>query len=97
MADRTYEGVSYSSLLPGLLPARWELSAPIATESREPEDIAASEPNEGALCEAVLSSDRELLEKSLLRKLDTRMSILVLIYILNYVSDLYSFLFMQFT
>ncbi|KAF8450462.1 MFS general substrate transporter [Boletus edulis BED1] len=70
MADRTYEGVSYSGL---------------PTESREYEDIAASEPNEGVLCEAVLSSDRELLEKSLLRKLDTRMSILVLIYILNYI------------
>jgi hypothetical protein len=73
MVNRAYEGVSYSSL-----PA----------DSRDSEDAAAPELTEDVLCEAVLCSsqeDRRRIEKSLLRKLDTRMSILVLIYILNFI------------
>ncbi|KAG8218704.1 hypothetical protein J3R82DRAFT_4372 [Butyriboletus roseoflavus] len=63
--------------------------APKAVGSRDAEDAAAPGRHEDVVCEAVLYSaqeDRERIEKSLLRKLDTRMSILVLIYILNYVS-----------
>ncbi|KAH0839987.1 MFS general substrate transporter [Lanmaoa asiatica] len=76
MAGRVYEGVSYSGL---------------PVDPRDSEDgAAATELHEDVLCGAVLYSsqeDRERIEKSLLRKLDTRMSILVLIYILNYVSS----------
>ncbi|KAF8558925.1 MFS general substrate transporter [Imleria badia] len=58
-------------------------------DSRDSED-AALELNdaEDVLREALLCSsqeDRELIEKSLLRKLDARMSILLLIYILNFI------------
>lgn len=65
-----------------------------AVDSRGSEDAAASELNhdEDTLRDAVLclsQETRELVEKSLLKKLDTRMSILVLIYILNFVSYLY--------
>lgn len=63
----------------------------LAVDSRHSEDAAASELNEDVLREAVLclsQEGRDLTEKSLVRKLDARMSILVLIYILNYVSDM---------
>jgi len=67
----------------------WELSfTPKAVESRDSEDAAISEFHDDDASEAMpcLSpGDRERIEKSLLRKVDTRMSILVLIYILNYI------------
>lgn len=72
--------------------------APKAIDSRDAEDAAAPGLHDDVY-EAVLHSapeDRIRLEKSLLRKLDTRMSILVLIYILNYVSISWTHLFMTF-
>lgn len=71
-----------------------EIICPKAADSRDSGDAAAPELTEDVLYEAVLCSsqeDRRRIEKSLLRKLDTRMTILVLIYILNFVSGPYSF------
>ncbi|KAF9232155.1 MFS general substrate transporter [Melanogaster broomeanus] len=56
--------------------------------TRLPVNDSAVELHQDAIYEAVLHSsqeDRERVEKNLLRKLDTRMSMLMLIYILNYI------------
>lgn len=77
----------------------WKIFAPKAVNSRDSEDTVAPELDEDVLCEAVLhlsQEDRERIEKSLVRKLDTRMSILVLIYILNIVSNPSTHLFVKF-
>lgn len=97
MTDRAYRDVRYSGLRECLFYNLRQSSVcldycyshPKAVDSRDSEEVAAPQLHEGDLCEVLLPSSREhrKLEKSLLRKLDARMSILVLIYVLNYVSN----------
>jgi hypothetical protein len=98
MEDRTFEGVRYVRLreslaslsLRGFDRVFGNLSRKAANDTsvelyQDDAHIDASVMREAELDSS--QEDRERVEKSLLRKLDTRMSILVLIYILNYVSS----------
>ncbi|KAG9317637.1 major facilitator superfamily domain-containing protein [Chiua virens] len=76
MPDRAYESISYSQL-----PVEPRHSEETAVTSELYDDVLSNPET------ALYSSQeyRERVEKSLLRKLDTRMSILMLIYVLNYI------------
>jgi hypothetical protein len=97
MSSRPFHGVAYQSLREyAEVPCRTNKSVDppslsLFSAASEDSDVAFESSVDGdTILRTAINGeipDRQLVERCLLRKLDSRMSILVLIYVLNFVSQ----------